>query len=78
MTELEKRKQRKEEMMKFSLKRIEIARSIILHCQTFIYAEEQLMKETDREQRDILHETKVTAKWNLLTLFTRFKEPFKE
>ena len=78
MTELERRKERKEKLKNYRLKRIEIARSIILYCQNFIYAEEQLMKETDKEQRKILHESKVTAKWNLLLLFTRFKEPFED
>lgn len=78
MTELERRKERKEKLLFYRAKRIEIAKLIIKYCQNFIWAEEQLLKETDKEQIKILHESKVTAKWNLLLLFTRFKEPFKE
>lgn len=78
MTELERRKERIEKLKNYRLKRIEIARSIILYCQNFIYAEEQLMKETDKEQRKIMHDTKQSAKYALLIRFKQFKKPFKE
>ena len=77
MTELERRKQRKEEMMKFRLKRIECAKKIIIQCQKFIDAEEQLMKETDREQKNKLHNTKSGAKAALLIRFEEFKKKFE-
>ena len=78
MTELEKRKQRKEKLMKFNLNRIECAKKIIIQCQKFIDTEEQLMKETDREQRNKLHNAKCGAKAALLIRFEEFKKPFKE
>ena len=77
MTELEKRKQRKEELMKFNRNRIECAKKIIIQCQKFIDAEEQLMKETDKEQRIKLHNTKSGAKAALLIRFEEFKKKFE-
>lgn len=78
MTELERRKERIEKLKNYRIKRIEIARSIILYCQNFIYAEEQLMKVTDKEQRKIMHDTKRSAKYALLIRFEQFKKMFKE
>lgn len=78
MTELERRKQRKEDMMKFELNRIECAKKIIIQCQKFIDAEEQLMKETDREKRNKLYRTISGAKASLLVRFEEFKKKFEE
>lgn len=78
MTELERRKERKEKLMEFTHNRIECAKKIIIQCQKFIDAEEKLMKETDREQRIKLHNTKSTAKASLLVRFEEFKKKFEE
>lgn len=77
MTELERRKQRKEDLMKFRLNRIKCAKKIIIQCQKFIDAEEQLMKETDREQRNKLYRTISGARAALLIRFEEFKKKFE-
>ena len=78
MTELERRKERKEKVMEFKLNRIECAKKIITQCQKFIDAEEQLMKESDKEQKNKLHREKSVAKASLLIHFEEFKKKFEE
>ena len=78
MTELERRKERKEKLMEFKLNRIECAKKIITQCQKFIDAEEQLMKETDRVHRNSLHKLKSVAKASLLIHFEEFKKKFED
>lgn len=78
MTELERRKERKEKLMGFRRKRIEIAKSIMMYCENFIMAEEQLLRETDKEKRKNLHTIRNTAKYALLIRFDQFKKPFEE
>lgn len=78
MTELERRKERKEKMMNFRRKRIEIAKSIMMYCENYIMAEEQLLTETDIEKRKNLYKIKNTAKFSLLIRFEQFKKKFEE
>ena len=77
MTELEKRKKRKEELLYYKCKRVEIAKSLILYCQRFIDAEEKLMTETDKEERKKLYALKRTAKYSIMMRYKQFIEPFK-
>ena len=77
MTELEKRKQRKEDLLSFTQKRIDIAKQIISHCQKFIDAEEKLNTETDKEERKKLYGLKRTAKYYIMMRCKQFMRPFK-
>ena len=77
MTELERRRQRKEELLYFTCKRVEIAKLMILHCQKFIDAEEKLMTETDKEERKKLYGLKRSAKYSIMMRYKQFIEPFK-
>ena len=76
MPELEKRKKRKEEMINFRRKRIEVAKSIMMYCENFVMAEEQLLTETDKEKRKNLRKIKSTAKYSLLIRFKQFEKKF--
>ena len=65
MTELERRKERKEKLIAFRRKRIECAKSIMMYCENFVMAEEQLLSETDKEKIKNLRTIRNTAKYSL-------------
>ena len=55
------------------LKRIEIVKKIMIHCQKFIDAETALLDGPNNEDYIPLHEKKVEEKHELIYLFTQFK-----